>query len=149
MNIVILDNKWYSQGFSWCKFYLFFIFTQQHRCIFFGGTRGAFQLGSVVICDGDKVNKVAGWGAQITWDLNWPVINQLSLESFWSPSWICWLCLETTWSLTQSLNTSKELSLTFHRTPMLTFLCCLRKYHLGHLPVSKSRKWQKWKGFPI
>ena len=40
-------------------------FTMQMKvgnCSLDQNPRGAFQLGSVVICDGDKVNKVAGWG---------------------------------------------------------------------------------------
>ena len=48
-----------------------------------------------------KVNVKIDWGH----NFDWPVITQLSLESFWNASLACWWCLGTTWSLAWSLNT--------------------------------------------
>ena len=98
----------------------------------FGSVNGYFE-----------VNKMAGWGVHLTCTLNWPVITQLSLESFWSSSWACWLCLETTLSLTQSLNTWKEMTLSPQRTALLTLLLLSKKFHFctfASQPVRKVTK---------
>ena len=58
--------------------------------------------GQLCYVSGDsKVNEKVHWGH----NFDWPVITQLSLQLFWNLSLACRWCLETTWSLAQSLIT--------------------------------------------